>query len=89
MPLAKPAPESRPEELNAPASCAVCGRECSAAEINFKTLCDAHFDAWLKLDRPNAYTSASGSGAKAQMADFIATAKLSPVVQPAVTGAPQ
>lgn len=40
----KPEAEAKPRP---PPTCAVCGSRCSAVEVNFANLCDAHFEAYL------------------------------------------
>ncbi len=51
------------------AHCAICGIECCPLEINWVTLCEPHFDAWLKLPRDPSV------GGPAAMASFVAKSK--------------
>lgn len=53
------------------AACNVCGAPCIDMRINQATLCDVHFDAWLKLPRNRDV------GGQVAMAAFIADAKAS------------
>lgn len=54
------------ELSNAPqAPCAVCGVPSSPFKITGESLCDAHFDLWLKWPRPPT------TGARQGMSEFI------------------
>lgn len=62
-------PPLKPGVVTFAAKCAACGAACCDLKVNHVTLCDSHFDSWLKEPRNLS------EGGPSAMARFVELAK--------------